>query len=796
MTLAAKTESFFYTIERGEALRTAALFALLLMAAFYNVVFLGESLVPGNNLNPLAYAATPENYGPHSHPQAYFDARGVFAYANIHDPGGSWWQGEPGSELLQRSLMRGEFPLWDPYIGGGAPSMANLIPAYFFPPSFLVAVAGNEPWLKNLYILLLFLAAGFFTYVFLRKHGASALASRAAGIAFMFSGAVVQTAPEFVGQAVVGIPIVLAATACLLHRPTWPRTIVTAFVYGCIALASFPPILVFAFGLAVVYAAVVIALDRGGAGRPLLAARFISAAVLSLALVAFYYVPAAFVIREARQASRFYHNTGLQRFQRRQIFQLLSPALVAAQPMYEIPIVYTPNGNLFYFGVTGLLLAGATFGRFKPFPLLFFQIVAALLLLKIFGVPPIQAIGKLPLFNSMHIAYYGGILLGFLLACCTGLAIDLLLQRRLLLVSCAGAVLVMAGAFLLLLKSARGDNLLANPQRWRWEADYRLALLFLGIAAVLLFGASVLKPRAIGMAMVALLAVEGITNASFPRQPRWNYWDHPPQYVRALAARPTLQRVLPLRVLPANTNSPYAIGSVDSLFTFNSERYTELHHRYFGSPDGILARECSLIPADPVLDAFAVDRIVIDSSFTRLHTEGIKRGFIPVYADARVLLLQRPSAPRYFLTRDYAVTSRQDAFYEFPRRPPHRLLLEHAPGFPPDPHFAGGTVKVERFGLNSYRLRVSSPVPALLSMSEAHFPGWTALVNGRRTPILPANYAFRAIEVPAGTSLIEMSYWPPGMTAGMMISAMALSIAAAAMLYARRHHDHFADVER
>src|SRR5204863_244858 len=94
---------------------------------------------------------------------------------------------------------------------------------------------------------------------------------------------------------------------------------------------------------------------------------------------------------------------------------------------------------------------------------------------------------------------------------------------------------------------------------------------------------------------------------------------------------------------------------------------------------------------------------------------------------------------------------------EFETRPPRRLLLEKPPGFLSAAEMpAGGAIRVEHFGLNSYRLRVDSPVPALLSASETKIDGWTATVNGRLTPILLANYAFRAIEVPAGQSLISM----------------------------------------
>jgi hypothetical protein len=764
-------------VDRREALRTAALFALLLIAAFFNVVFQGESLIPGNNFNPFSSACTKENYGPHVHSAQYFKLRGVVPYSNIHDAGSSWWQGEPAMELLKRAVRRGEFPLWDPYIGGGVPSMANLTPAYFFPPSFLIALLGNPPWLKNLYTLLLLLGCGFFTYVFIRKHNAGVIGSRVAGIAFMFSGAAIQTAPEFIGQPVVGIPIVLFVTARLLQRPTWRRTAVTALVYALVALASFPPVLVFAFSLAVLYVIAMIVFAGAEGGRGVLAARFGAAVALSLALVAFYYIPVAYVIRDADDVRLFYQDAGMGTLGRRAIFQLLSPALVVGTPSYYDPIVYSgAHGNLFYFGISGLILAAATFARIRPAPLLLLlQITAALLLLKLFGVPPFQYLGKLPILNATHISIYGGILLGFLLACLAGIAVDLLLQRRLALYSVIGSIAGIAVMLLALYRIAwrEGRHI---PQYWRWAADFRVAVLFFAVAAILLLTAH--KFKYAGIAILALVAAEGVTNASFPRQPAWNYWEHPPRYVRALAAHPSLGRVLPLGLLPANINSPHSIGSTDSLFTFNSSRYAELHHRYLGSPDYILLRSSSNIPSDSVLDAFAIDRILILSRLKWLIKAAADRGYPLIYRDAEAMLFARPSAPRYFLTRDYAIRQRADAFYELATQPPQRVLVETRPGFAPDPQMpAGATVQVERFGLNSYQLRVNSPVPALLSASETYSDGWTAIVNGKPAPILRANYAFRAIEVPAGQSRVEFHYWPPGMTIGIIISAIALLIA-------------------
>lgn len=771
-------DPLFRAIDPREAVRVAALFAVLVALAFFNVVFLGQSVIPGNNANPLAPAYNATNYGPHDRPYDEFRLRAVHPYANIHDVESSWWQGEPAMELLQRALWRGEFPLWDPWAGGGAPAMANMTPAFFFPPSLLVALAGNEPWLKNACILFLVVSSGFFTYVFVRKHNVSLIGSIAAGIAFMFSGAVVQTAPTFIGQPVAGIPLVLAATASLAHRPTWRRTVVTAFVYMAASLASFPPVLVFTGIIAAVYVlGIVIAThDRG------FAVKVACAGILAASLAAFYYIPIFHVLRDADYARRYYHNAGVGKLEPRALYQFFGPTLMGGERTYLEPVVQVPDGNLFYFGVSGLLLATATLGRIRSWPWLIpFQLLALIWLLKIFGVPPVQLLARLPVLNSMHIASYGGLLLAFPLACLCGAAVHLLIERRL---SFGVAMIAMIGWGWLLLRlwripAAEGGQL--RPQFWRWAADYRIVVLFFAIAAVLLL-ASFRFGKGLGITMVALLAIEGITNVSFPREPRWNYWDHPPRYVRQLSSIGSLGRVLPFSVLPANTSSPFSIASTDSLFTFNSTRYAELHHRYLGSADSVLLGACTRLPPESVLDAFAVDCIAINQYKTALIFEAEKRGYRNVFHDDHVTLYARPAAPRYFLTRDYAVRSQQDAFVELAQKRPLQLFVERPVGFPPDPAFRGGTVRIEHFHLNSYRLRVTSPAPALLSMSEADFPGWTARVDGREVPIHRANYAFRAIEVPAGESVIEMSYWPPGMTAGIVVSMLALLASTAIVL--------------
>jgi uncharacterized membrane protein YfhO len=52
------------------------------------------------------------------------------------------------------------------------------------------------------------------------------------------------------------------------------------------------------------------------------------------------------------------------------------------------------------------------------------------------------------------------------------------------------------------------------------------------------------------------------------------------------------------------------------------------------------------------------------------------------------------------------------------------------------------------------------PRAGFLVLSDTYFPGWTAAVDGRETPIYRANYTFRAVALPAGAHTVTFSYRP------------------------------------
>ena len=71
---------------------------------------------------------------------------------------------------------------------------------------------------------------------------------------------------------------------------------------------------------------------------------------------------------------------------------------------------------------------------------------------------------------------------------------------------------------------------------------------------------------------------------------------------------------------------------------------------------------------------------------------------------------------------------------------------------------------------------VDAPARGFLVLADQYYPGWRATVNGADVAIHRANFMFRLVEVPAGTSRVEFLYRPRSVALGAVISAAALIV--------------------
>src|SRR6185436_19176551 len=187
------------------------------------------------------------------------------------------------------------------------------------------------------------------------------------------------------------------------------------------------------------------------------------------------------------------------------------------------------------------------------------------------------------------------------------------------------------------------------------------------------------------------------------------------------------------------------------------------------------------LPPDAVLDAANVGVVAVNAAYEPIRAAAVERGFRQFWDDGNTRLLKRSPPPRYRFTSQYTVLAPADALRTLGESATAvATILEVPPPFAPAPDQADDPAVAADLRRNRVTLRLKAPRPGLVYCSEVDAPGWTATVNGREAPILAANYAFRAVVVPAGDVLVELRYWPPGLTAGLLLGICGL-IAVAAM---------------
>ena len=77
--------------------------------------------------------------------------------------------------------------------------------------------------------------------------------------------------------------------------------------------------------------------------------------------------------------------------------------------------------------------------------------------------------------------------------------------------------------------------------------------------------------------------------------------------------------------------------------------------------------------------------------------------------------------------------------------------------------------------LHSMTITVDTDQPGYLVLPQAYYPGWQATINGQPTPIQRANYAFRAVYVPAeGQHTVEFVFDPVIWKIGLGVSGVTL----------------------
>ena len=203
-----------------------------------------------------------------------------------------------------------------------------------------------------------------------------------------------------------------------------------------------------------------------------------------------------------------------------------------------------------------------------------------------------------------------------------------------------------------------------------------------------------------------------------------------------------------------------------------------------------------LLPRVGVTTIFAPPDLAADPAWQKRGSRPLALTTIYSGPDGRVLNLRDPVSRAFVVHQATVVPTDADALtrYTEPSYPWRtHVVLERADGQPAARRGSGAptvAAAVHR-GLNGATWRVDTSTPGYLVVLDSWAPGWQATVNGHEARVMHANYAFRAVEVPAGTSTVRLVYRPPGWLVGSWIagSMLAALLVAAVVGFARRRRD-------
>jgi hypothetical protein len=98
----------------------------------------------------------------------------------------------------------------------------------------------------------------------------------------------------------------------------------------------------------------------------------------------------------------------------------------------------------------------------------------------------------------------------------------------------------------------------------------------------------------------------------------------------------------------------------------------------------------------------------------------------------------------------------------------------------------GGAAQITRYEPNRIELTTKSDAPSILVLSENHYPGWRAYVDGRFVETLRVDYNLRGAMLPAGEHSVQFVYRPKSVVLGATISLFAIVLIGAAVVLDRK----------
>jgi len=680
----------------------------------------------------------------------------------------------PNVALQTRAWRSGTIPLINSYNMGGNPLFADGSAGVLYPPRILLALSVSPSVNHDLFLVLHLFAAGVFMFLLLREFRLHALAALLGATAWMFaSWNVIQMQLE------IFLPIcaLLPAALLLIHRSSrtssWRTAVLAGVPLALMAVGANVQFAAVAFVVCGLYA-LALALDVPDDRRGLRAdldPRRLAAPVLALAVgVGLSAVVLLPTVLSATQGGRqpvsysfFAHNRTISAGDFERVFSGGGPTLIT---------LFVGGA---FVGIVPFGLAMVGFLRRRPGAALGRWLATVTFLFAI-GTPIITWVGYRFIPGMSRISTTGYLLwvfdLGMVILAAVGLDLVIDWSARIVrrvrapvldvrVVGSAVAMTIGLGAVgataVQLVHYAQHVNPPFSPRR--------SALLYPATPAIVAAETrSRQRPRTSPQRLIGFGALFANQNEVFLLETADGYGNVVPSRVRRLWTV----------VAGRSVDAALKIQSVGSFIAGG-----------FGTRSlGFDAEQTRL----DLLPRVGVTTLIVSPAFNQPVTANAARNGValrPVYLGRDAELYDLASTPTrgWLVHRADVVADASTALQRFTAAGfdyRDRMVLEADQGIGSARQVAsrgsgpGTAAPRVSAGFNGTAFTVRTSTPGWLVMADMYYPGWRVRVNGRDARLLRADYALRAVAVPAGVSHVVLTYRPPGFVAGLVVSVLVL----------------------
>lgn len=689
----------------------------------------------------------------------------------------------PWKKLVIESWKLGQIPRWNPYQFSGTPLLANVQSAVFSPFNILFFILPFiDAW--SILILLQPLLAGLFMFALLRQYGVSKSGSLISGISFMFCGFItVWMAYGTLGYAILYLPLILLALEQVRIRMDKRSAIL---LVGSIVLSIFSGHLqtsVYVIGTTILYIIFQSILRKD------VAFFFRSCGLLLVGLLigSLQIFPSLHFYRQAVRS---------ELFQKGEVIPWNYLPTVIAPDFFGNPV--TRNDWFGHYaewasfaGVIPLILAiYLMFMKRNRAIIYFYGLLGFAAILAAYDTPVVDIMVKLHIPVLSTSAFSRVIVLwSFVIAVLAGFGFDALSQTwhhqksyRLSVYYSICWLGVLIGIWALLLSG----NLMYVADATAQKLSVAIRnFIFPSVLVVVSLFCIVLgytwKRSGRTVILVILLLLTSLDMLRFAK--KWVPFD-PKEFVYPQVPVLTYleTRATRSRVFGNFGNEAQSVFHLQGL-----EGYDPLYIRRYGefiaaAADGQLhptARSTVLLDKQGMYTKRALDLLGVRYF---LYAKGDEKNVwtfpfwkypesfgAPIYGDDHFEIYENSTVlPRAFIVHDYVVLASDKEIlrqlFQNNLDISKKIILEEEPEqmdrsnptrITPN---EGEKVNIVAYSPNNVIMRVTAENKGLLFFSDAYYPGWSAYVNGKKTKIYRADYAFRAVVVPKGQSEVRFTY--------------------------------------